>query len=541
MDKKRNKITVIGIDGATFRIIKPLIKKGRLPNISALIKNGVHGILWSTVPTVSPVAWTSFMTGNNPGKHTIYDFLGKTSEHKFKILSALDRTSKPLWIILSEYGKRVCVAGVTLTYPTDVVNGQMVAGLGTPLNTGCIFTHPEELTSEIIEKLGPYHIFPKERPNVNTSSGRDIFIRSTDELIEYRYRLFKYLMDKEDHDFRMFFFIDTDGVSHNFWKYMDLDFKNDLPNCREKHSGAIFRVYEKVDEAIGKLIASSDKDMNFILMSDHGFGPLTRTVSLNKWLESKGLLAFRKEWLVGNVYKVFKRVASRFRKKKSILEADFNTSMIDWENTSAYFSGTVGNIFINLKGREPHGIVKPEDYDTVRRCIFAELMDITDPKTGQKIVEKVYMKEDVFIGDDLTSAPDLVVTFKSGYGVFNGKTEGRSGKGLIIEDSSSWSGDHEPDGIFIASGPAFKSNTTIPGANIIDLAPTILYLSGVPVPDSMDGKIMTDAIDSNYLNSNIISYSKSDTRDKGDQSKDGYTEEESKNVLNHLKQLGYID
>ena len=158
----KRKALVIGIDGATFRVIKPLIEKGKLPNIARMIEKGVHGVLSSTIPVVSAVAWTSFMTGKNPGKHQIFDFFGKIQgTYDFKLNTASDRKAKPIWINLSDENKRVLVLGVTMTYPPDPVNGYMVSGLGVPSDSDTqSYVYPPDFAKEIVANFGRFKTDP---------------------------------------------------------------------------------------------------------------------------------------------------------------------------------------------------------------------------------------------------------------------------------------------------------------------------------------------------------------------------------------------
>lgn len=539
----KKKVIVIGIDGATFRIIDPLIREGRLPNIGGLVKNGVHGTLMSTVPAVSPVAWTSFMTGKNPGKHNIFDFFGKVQgEYRFKINSATDRRAKPFWVLLSEYDKRVCVSGITLTYPPDPVNGLMVTGLGTPAShSGCIFTSPPELSQEINDKLGEYHVLHKGKPKIKSTQGKDLYIKGTDELIEYRNRLHEHLAVKGDFDFSMFFFIDTDGTSHNFWKYMDGRGK---PSDNERYGGEILRVYEKVDNSLGRIMARCGTDANYILVSDHGFGPLNRTVSLNAWLEAEKLLVFKKRSLLDEGQRFYKKVEKRLFRERGVMKGEEFSYLdeVDWESTKAFYYGTVGNIFINLLGREKDGIVKPDEYDGIRKKIAGGLINLVDPETGEKVVERVDYKEDIFKGDNVACAPDLVVTFKSGYGSFTGSPVNMSTRGKIIMDSTNWSGDHEQDGIFIASGPVFKKGLEVSGAQIADIAPTILYLLGVPVSDDMDGKPLTDVFNEEFTRENPVKYSEErEMESKNQLSTENIDNGAEEEMIKRLRNLGYIE
>lgn len=521
MNLKKNRLVVIGVDGADFKVINHLMKESRLPNIASMIENGVQGILNSTIPCVSPVAWTSFMTGKNPGKHSIYDFSGKVpGSYRFKINTAKNRKAKPFWMNLSEKNKRVLVIGVTLTYPPDPVNGYMVSGLGIPADSDIkSYAYPPGFALEIVNNFGKFNTVPDADFRKLNSSDREKekYLRGVFEQIEYRVKIFKHMWQKEIFDFSMIFFLDTDGASHYFWKYMDSTHKQYTPN---RYSDAIYKVYEKVDSAVGELLTMINEETDVILVSDHGFGPLNRVVFLNNWLESKSYL--------------------KVRGCRTILSKLSNKKEIEWKKTKAYFNGTVGSIFINLKGKEPNGIVDISEYEELCHRIKMDLLNLEDPESGEKVVNNVYKKAELFNSENVETAPDLSVTFKKGYSVIGEEIALHNIKdtGKVIVDSNNWSGTHEPEGIFIAYGRNFKKGHRVQGANIIDIAPTLLYLRDVPIPKSMDGKLLKDIFVDEFLKSHPISYTEDD--EINPETKE-YEENDNEKVLKQLHDLGYID
>lgn len=535
---KTQKVLVIGIDGATFKIIDPLVKEGRLANFKRLIEQGVSGPLQSSIPPLSPVAWTSFMTGVNSCKHHIFDFSGKRKgQYEFELNTARDRTAPPFWMTLGQADRRALVIGVTLTYPPDPVNGYMISGLGAPTDSDAdSFTHPPEFASEITRNLGPYKTVPDGNMRKLSASDKEKekFLSGIVEQIEYRVRLFRYIWQKGKFDFSMLFFLDTDGVSHYFWKYMDRDHKHYAPG---QYSQAIYKVYEEVDKAIGEILTVIGNEADVMIVSDHGFGPLNRVVFLNNWLQSKGYLQFR------HVPSIKRRIS----KLISVMKRQRVSRMreINWLETKAYFSGTTSHVFINLKGREPEGIVDRTEYKDLCHELKMELTDIEDPETGEKIVDRVYTANELFKNNQIDCAPDLIFTLKSGYDVVGEQVSLHNLKdtGKIITDSNNWSGTHEPDGIFIAYGRHFRKGHRVEGARIIDIAPTLLYLFGVPIPEMMDGKLLRDVFTDDFLQSQPVVYGKEDETisHSTNETAEGYQQRESDEVLKRLRNLGYID
>lgn len=529
-----NKVIIIGIDGATFKIITPLIRAGRLPNIARLVEEGVSGPLQSTMPCVSPTAWTSFMTGTGPGKHRIYDFSGRVpGTYQFTFNTTKSRAAKAFWSYLSEQGKRVFVAGVTQTYPPDPVNGYMISGLGIPPRAQPRdYIFPPEAAEELLSKVGPYSPVPEGdcRKLSYSDSEKKKFVGSILKQIDYRVALFRHMWQKEQFDFSMVFFLDTDAISHYFWKYMDTAHRSN------EYGDAIQRVYEKVDAAVGELVSIVGIETEVIMVSDHGFGPLNRVVFLNNWLAANGYLRFkRKGMLVRLISSMIRRAL--FLGGKGMQSG----KQIDWDNTKAFFSGTVGNIYINMQGREPRGIVTPSDYEALCAEISERLRNIADPENGERIVDRVYRKDDIFSADASGRAPDLHVTFKSGYGVVGEEIALHRIRdtGKIIDDSFNWSGTHEPEGIFIARGKDFRPGFRIEGANLIDVAPTLLHAFGLPVPENMDGKPLLDMFTEDFRKANPVRFVQADDGDRGETGQGGGTDDAA--IQAQLRNLGYIE
>lgn len=192
----KSKVFIIGLDGATFDIIYPMIEKAQLPTISRLMKTGTHGVLKSTIPDLSPVAWTSMITGKKPGSHAIFDFISRQPDsYKFAPTRGCDRKVQPIWSILSDNGKQVGVINVTMSYPPEEVNGFIISGLDSPrLNEN--ITYPPSLYNEIKEKLGEYILV-----NPYALTTREKHLKGMFEMIDNRLATTKYLMERYEWDF----------------------------------------------------------------------------------------------------------------------------------------------------------------------------------------------------------------------------------------------------------------------------------------------------------------------------------------------------
>jgi predicted AlkP superfamily phosphohydrolase/phosphomutase len=558
MNNNQSKVFVIGLDGATFDIIDPLIKQGELPNIQHLVQRGARANLESTIPPLSPVAWTSFMTGKNPGKHGVFDFFGRrTDNYNLEFYNATSRGESPIWTLFSEAGKKVGVVNVPMTYPPDKVNGEMISGMDTPLYNSK-FAHPPEIISELQRNIGGY-LIEKTTSGLDRdlANGPEAYIEEIHELIENRFNTTRYLMQKYDWDLFVIVFEATDRLQHFFWKYMDQNHPEYVADQKNPFEDLIYDAYKKVDQKIGMLINGLDEDTTVVVLSDHGFGPICRSFRLNLWLSKKGYLSYREGFDVWNQEKrqsplkrgILLRTKNLLKKSpvfKKVIKSNIDLiPNVDWSQTKSYSIGGFGNIYINLKGREPSGIVEPgKEYEDLRKELMGELMGIKDPENGKKVIKEVYKREDVYTGKFLERAPDILITWSDGYSCIGEREQIPPGIKTVNNELFSthkWSGNHISPGILVIKGKDIKKNHHIENSDIIDIAPTILYLAGVDIPNDMDGKVIVDAINDDFLRANPFKYYKSILDKTQREEKEAYSEEEAEKVKDRLRGLGYLD
>jgi len=557
-DKNRNKVFAIGLDGATFNIINPMIAKGQLPNIANLMQTGCYGTLKSCTPEISPPAWSSFMTGMHPGRHGILDFFGHMPEsYEMAFFNATSRKEKPIWTLLSELGKKVCVINVPLTYPPDKVNGIMISGMDTP-SIDSDFIYPSSCRSELDEKVGGYVL---EMAGRNIDKNIDKYIESLSNITKNRFNVARYLMEKDDWDLFMVVFESADRAQHNFWKYIDPEHLGYTVQGNKKYGNVIFDIYKDLDAKLGELTNNLPDNSTIVVLSDHGFGPLYKGVRLNKWLESNSYSTFHplnfnshmRLWKVSLIEQLKSIMPKRLRKilsslitskaiKKGRILGDI-LAHFDMSKTKVYPVGAWGNLCINLKGRQPYGIVNPgKEYEDQRDEIIMKLKDLRDPATGTPVIDKIYKREEVYsIFPENT--PDMLICWAKGYS-FIGEREmkviGIKADRNNLFTEHRWSGNHRPNGILIIKGKEIKEDYQTNGAEIVDVAPTILALLSVSIPDDMDGKVLKETISETFLNLNPIKYHKS-VKTQLASTESAYSEEESEKIKKKLQELGYID
>jgi predicted AlkP superfamily phosphohydrolase/phosphomutase len=506
-----SKVLVVGLDGATFDLIRPWAAEGKLPTLARLMSEGTWGELASTVPPVTSPAWPTFSTGKNPGKHGIFDYI-RPRQGQFDLVNASAIDGPMLWEILSSKGKRVGVMNVPVTYPPRPVNGFTIAGLLSPSRAS--FAYPPNFLQRYEPELGPYRVMP----NVQYKSGNeDEFIADLHNLIERRKRYALALMRNEPWDFMMIHFLTLDVAQHALWHLMDATHPRHDPALATRYGDAILRLYQQVDAALAEITAQLDDDSVLFLMSDHGFGPLHQVVNLNNLLLETGLLQLKRdpltqfklilsrlgitpatayEWLARlGLQNITFRVSKQTRNRMVSKFLSFDD--VDWAHTAAYSMGHVGQIYLNVKGRQPQGIVAPEDYERVRQRITDVLQQVVDPNTGRKLVDRVIPREQVCHGPHCDEGPDLHLIM-DGYRVIAFPLFATDNR-VVTEQIRGDSGCHRANGIFLARGPHVRVGQRIEGANIADLAPTILHAFGLPVSLDMDGRVLTQVFADDHL------------------------------------------
>ncbi len=537
------KLLIIGFDGATFDLIRPWAREGHLPNLSRIMESGVHGDLLSTLPPVTSPAWPTFMTGCNPGKHGVFDFIQPHGEN-FTLVNATRIRQPTMWQRLSEAGYRVGVMNVPVTYPPAPLNGFIISGLLSP-KTGQI-SQPADLLQRYEHELGPYRV----APNVQYRPGlEEEFVADLYDLINTRGRWAQHLMQQEKPDVMMVHFISMDIMKHALWRFMD----HDHPRYEASpFENAIRDGYKLVDEYIGRLMETLPDNASTIVMSDHGFGPLQNMVNINVFFMQKGLMKLKKDlwtqlkalafrWGItpSAAYQLIvkmgmQNMTARVSKqtRNGVIGRFLSFDSVDWERTVAYSMGHVGQVYLNLAGREPHGIVQPDEYEQTRQRVIDVLGELTD-ENGRPILSRVIPGEEAYHGPYSAKGPDLHLVLDD-YNMIACPLFATEGK-VITSQIRGDSGCHRSEGIFLAQGPGIKTGEQLPANHIRDLAPTIMHMLGEPVPTIMDGRVLSEIFDQPQE----VAF------DDQDQEgvvvpEQGFNMDEAQEVEDRLRGLGYL-
>lgn len=540
-----NRLFILGIDGATFDLLDPWIKEGHLPHFARIAEKGVCQPLVTAIPPTSPVAWTSLVTGKNPGKHGITDwFRLPAGTYDNILLCGQDRQEPALWDLLSHQGKQVGVLNVPMTYPPEAVRGFMVSGIHTP-DTATAYTYPRPLAEELKAACGTYIvdvISPHRAPTME-------ILGELDAMMESRQKALFYLLKRYPWDFFMAVFVFSDRLQHALWSTQDPNHPLYSPDKAQQWGGKILEYYQKMDAILGELLQELGENTNLLIVSDHGFGPCYKGVSLTKLLCRMGVLKINPPLLPRKkeVFSLLKKLPGIQTLKKSPwlqeIKGKIAHNTIDWSQSKAFPSISAnGSIFINLQGLRPQGLVaKGREYEELREAIIKELKAFRDPVTGVPVFAEIYKKEEIYSGDHLEEAADLMILTHNMEYHFVDSPESPEDDNIITELQPGLEAVHRLEGIAMAYGPDIAAGQRLEPAHIYDITPTALYLSGLPVPQDMDGKIMTQIIDPSWLQKNPPQYTPPQIRKTaaGEKGK-VYSEEELAKIREGLKGMGYL-
>ncbi|MFB3896686.1 MAG: alkaline phosphatase family protein [bacterium] len=546
-----HKVVIIGLDGATWRVIIPLLNQGKLPNIKYLMDHGTYGICKSITefPMVSPAIWTSIATGKKQNKHGIEGFvIHLPGGYEQVPVTSEFRKVKAIWNILSDYKKTAGTVEWFVTRPPEKVNGFMAS----VNSTRQWFTYPEALAEEL-DRLNPaaletprISLFPYTKNfelKVPFGSPEFTYNYTMRQILKYQKRdtwtlqADMYLYQKYQPDFFGTYFPWIDTVSHLTWKYYQPISLNAMYEVtaqeRQWFGNIIPRVYEEEDAKIGLLLKLIPKDATVIIVSDHGFEPFNNS-KLYRWTDLN-LLFNELGYLNKN-----------------------DQGVIDWSQTQAYeledYYREQRICYLNLQGREKHGIVNPSTADTVRDNIVNDLTQLVTT-TGKKVFSNI-QKADWNKPENLKEKNPQVTAYQKTISPYSGDFYVTVNPELDYKDVIVFhnkqipakhfiavnpaSGDHQEDGIIIISGPLIKQQHVITNASVLDVTPTVLYLMGLPYAKDMDGKILIDAVEPEYrkdLISRPIPTYENNIPIQRMVSKDTATDAD---MLERLRALGYI-
>ena len=530
---------VIGLDGAAWHLLDPLLDEGVMPNLARLRDRGAHGRLSSTVPTYTPPAWTSAITGVNPGRHGVYGFhAGHAQNQPQELMHSGRIRSTPLWEMANAQDTRIGVFNLPLTYPPPLFDGWVVSGMMTPsyghhLNG---FATPSELEQAILDQVPDYVIEMKTSWDLDWRN--EALCRRALESIDQRRIVLELSLEADPTDIVFAVLEAPDRLQHAYYRYMDPNDSMFQSERARRVQPWIAQCFKAMDEIVGVLIQFAGDEGAVIVCSDHGFTAWEFSVHTNALLERWGYLKLRPgarltqtgaaRRLVPLAKRMLPAKAARATKARMF-------AAVDWSKTKAFASPIPQQgIFLNIEGRERYGIVPSEE----RAALAAEIADrftSLEGPDGSLVTDRVWRSEDVFSGHALDGAPDLLPVLRDHRFELDDELFHRE---PFSDQRHLPRGVHHPDGIGVVAGSGVRQGARLEGS-ILDVTPTLMYLAGLQVPQGLDGSVIRGVFDEAHLRDHPIATIPGVHSDRVSE-ESPYTAEQEAEIEESLRGLGYI-
>jgi predicted AlkP superfamily phosphohydrolase/phosphomutase len=522
------KILILALDSVNHECLAPHLAAGRMPNLQRLMRGGASGVLQSTVPAHTAAAWTTLSTGKHPGVHGVMNFRRfDPRAQAVRLNTTSDVPHKTVWQILDEQGLNVGVVGQPQSYPArELKHGFAVTGFETP-STECEFTWPQSLKAEVLSRV-PDFCFKSERVR-DAGAGKDWtqwddFSAGMDSLSaenENAHALNLFLAKERPWDVLFLYYQATDPLFHKAWRWCDPATRDEDP----RRAARIDKFFARLDEMLGEILALPQaQDALVIVCSDHGHGPVHELVRVNGVLADLGFL--QRGGVMTQARDAWRRVTGQRRGKGMGIA-------VDWNKTRAYmpFEAIAGFVYLNLRGREPHGSVTADDAPALATEIAAKLSQQKSPHSGRPLFDAVHTSVETYPGRGDFDFPELFVLPARGVNFVRKLSFGDA----VEIPAEQHKGTHRPEGFFALYGAGVVAGKTA-DASIADIAPTLLAALGRGVPTDMTGRVLNEFFSEDLK---VATAPPSSLTAHG--GAEVYSDAEKALVEQRLADLGYVD
>jgi len=439
---------------------------------------------------------------------------------------------------LSRHNRRVGAINIPFTFPPFPVNGFLLSGWGGMVK-GATFTYPEDFAIELDEQVNG---FPLHCMEWSSMLGQlDALVDEAIAVTRQHAKTLQYVMGNKPWDVLVQVFEGLDRLQHPLMHVLDSKHPRHDPSLAQQIGPKLRAYFAIVDEILGAADHNLPGDAILMIVSDHGFRSTHKLLDLKDILNQLGFLKMHKHLTVeqsirARLHKLIRPVRHwlpRRRRDPRNLGDLALMGDLDWLTTRTYITSRASHgVWINLAGREPHGIVAPgAEYEALLSEVQTKLLALRDPINGLPVINQVMRTSELYHGPMLGHGPDLLVVPGAGLGACSGE------RGPNLAPLRNWMGSHDLDGTFVASGRDIQRGETISGASIMDIAPTILYLADVPIPTNVDGQVLNLFSDDRLTEHPPIYDQVHTVQQEGDYA---YTSEEERLVEEQLRSLGYL-
>lgn len=531
---------LIGLDGGTFMILDPLMEQGVMPTLKSVIQNGVRAELLSTPNPLTPPAWVSVMTGRSPGNHGVFDFV-RVVEHEngcyMNLINALDVRCETIWSVVSRNGQSATSLNFVAMNPPRPIKGHVIPGYMTA-GTLKFNVYPPGLLAKLRALPG----FSVNDITWDLEAGRkaDLYQLSDEQFESFiRYHIkadrqwlnvLRHLMATEPSELAGIVFDGVDRLQHVAWRFLDPKYFPENPSPSESHFRRLcLEYFRELDGFLSEIVRIAGPDGRVFILSDHGFGPSHEIFYANTWLHENG-------------YLYWKEGVPRDDSGAQIPDTSRGyLASVDWNRTTAYVQTPNSNgIHIRIAEKPGQPGVSPRDYHSFRNRLASRLSDYRDPATGEQVVAKIQIREEIFSGPYAEQAPDLTLTLRDhnwgSVSVLNAPNALRQRPKVV--------GTHRPEGVFIAAGSGIRKGLNLLPTSILNVAPLVLHSCEIPIPEDLEGDVVTYIYEDAFLRALPVRRGTPATpaeRKPKDRGEAGLAPEDQAQVLERLKGLGYLE
>lgn len=494
------KVLLIGLDGATYTLLDPLIEAGVMPFLASFIAEGVRADLRTIIPPLTPPAWTSLLTGRTPGHHGIFDFfqLESPGSKRIRLATSKDVLTPTIAEMVNDAGLQATVLNFPAHFPPPPIDGTVVAGWmpWRQLRLGC---HPETIFDEL-----------KQLPDFNarelamdmaqeasaTEGSDDAGNREWAELHARREEHWRdvvcHLMQAHPTAFTALLLDGPDKVQHLCWRFLDPALAHSLTPEEEEVRASCMNFYQRLDAVLADIVAAAGEETTVVLASDHGFGATTEVLHINSWLAEAGYLT----WATDKAQDAASDGILGMR------QLSRHTEWIDWKRTKAFAATPTGNgiHIVIAEENDGHGVPRQE-YEQFRAELKSKLLAYRAPAKGDEgdqVITEVWTREEIFPGTAAGYGPDLTLTLRDG-GLVSILPSAE-----VLQPRPQPAGTHRPLGIFIARGPGIRKGIRAKELSLLDVAPLLLYGLGLPIPSDLEGRVPLEIFEVVYRAKNRV-------------------------------------
>ncbi len=536
-------VLLIGLDGATFSVLDPMVARGVMPFLGRFLAEGVRADLRTIVPPLTPPAWTSLMTGRSPGHHGVFDFfrMDSAQSRHIRFSNSHDVSVPTLWDAATVAGLRVTALNFPLMFPPPKVAGHVVPGW-VPWRQLRLACHPPDLFDRLKARPGfeprelAMDIKLEERATEGCSNAEEYapWIELHTRREGHWFEIFRHLFETEPSDLTAVLFDGVDKLQHLCWRFIDCDTDTAWGAEWERRAHELCLAYFRhLDGVIERMCAMVGREAAVVIASDHGFGPTRRVFHVNAWLQRQGYLAWSEAQL------------ARQTEGTALLgvgQVARHTFLMDWDRTRAFATTPTSNGIFIVRGNGAGRGVPDAQYHAFRERLVRELLAERDPATGEPLISRVDTREAAFPGPFTSMAPDLTLSLADG-GLVSILPSDR-----LVSPRPAVAGSHRPLGVFLARGPGIRRGANAGELSILDVAPILLYALGLPVPEDLEGRVPEEVFDGEALRRRPVELGRATETpaappapEKDHAPAPAFGEAEEAAVMKRLQELGYIE